>query len=93
MLAPIIPIDPLDRALDRIVRLLPLAEASQLDATFQLPPVARMRTLMAVIMSAAKRDPEVVEILRTPELLPTLKTLAKESEQVAEQEPERAAAA
>lgn len=93
MSAPILPIDPLDRALERIVRRLPLSETIQLDATFQLSPVERMRTVMGVLTSAAKRDPAVVDLLRTPDLLSTLKHLARESEQMAEQEVERTATA
>lgn len=83
MPAQIIPIDPVDRALDHIVRLLPLSATTALDATFQQAPVDRMGALMSVLMGAAREDARVLELMRTPDLLPTLKQIALESKQAA----------
>ncbi|MFC5511056.1 hypothetical protein ACFPOU_07945 [Massilia jejuensis] len=76
MLAPIIPIDPLDRAIGQIVWRLPLELTAEMDNIFQLPPVNRVTRLMEIITAAAKRDPKIVEILRAPDVLPGLKQMA-----------------
>lgn len=87
MLAPIIPIDAIDRALAQIVWRLPLELTAELDDIFQLEPVDRIKKLMEIITKAAKKDPKIIEILRTPELLPTLKQMAidRQSEQSEQQ--------
>lgn len=89
MLAPIIPIDPTDRALAQIVHLLPLQTTAALDSSFQLEPVARVMTLMNVITEAAKSNQKVVEILRQDGLVPTLRQLVatRQSEQAAAEQP------
>ena len=76
MLAPIIPIDPLDRAIGQIVWRLPLELTAEMDSIFQLAPVNRITRLMEIITAAAKRDPKIVEILRAPDVLPGLKQMA-----------------
>lgn len=94
MSPPIIPIDPLDRAIGQIVWRLPLELTAQMDALFHLPPVNRIGRLMEIITAAAKRDPKIVAILREPDVLPGLKQLAddRRAEQDAEDHsPARAA--
>ena len=76
MLAPIIPIDPLDRAISQIVWRLPLELTAEMDAIFHLTPVQRIQRLMEIITTAAKRDPKIVEVLRQPDVLPGLKQVA-----------------
>lgn len=78
MLAPIIPIDPLDRAIGQIVWRLPLELTAEMDNIFQLAPVNRITRLMEIITAAAKRDPKIVEILRAPDVLPGLKQMAQD---------------
>ena len=76
MLAPIIPIDPLDRAIGQIVWRLPLELTAEMDNMFAMAPVNRITRLMEIITAAAKRDPKIVEILRAPDVLPGLKQMA-----------------
>jgi hypothetical protein len=76
MLAPIIPIDPLDRAISQIVWRLPLQLTAEMDAIFHLSPVQRIQRLMEIITTAAKRDPKIVEVLRQPDVLTGLKQIA-----------------
>lgn len=78
MSVPIIPIDPLDRAISQIVWRLPLELTAEMDCIFQLAPVNRITRLMEIITAAAKSDPKIVEILREPDVLPGLKQLAHE---------------
>lgn len=78
MLAPIIPIDPLDRAIGQIVWRLPLELTAEMDAIFHMAPVNRITRLMEIITAAAKRDPKIVEILRAPDVLPGLKQMAQD---------------
>lgn len=94
MSPPIIPTDPLDRAIAQIVWRLPLQLTAQMDGLFHLAPVNRIGRLMEIITAAAKRDPKIVAILREPDVLPGLKQLAddRRAEQDAEQQsPARAA--
>jgi len=76
MLAPIIPIDPLDRAISQIVWRLPLQLTAEMDGIFHLTPVQRIQRLMEIITTAAKRDPKIVEVLRQPDVLSGLKQIA-----------------
>ncbi|MBY0240026.1 MAG: hypothetical protein K2X55_11995 [Burkholderiaceae bacterium] len=76
MSAPIIPIDPLDRALSQIVWRLPLELTAEMDSIFHMTPVARIGRLMEIITAAAKRDPNIVAILKQPDVLPGLKQMA-----------------
>jgi len=78
MLAPIIPIDPLDRAISQIVWRLPLELTAEMDNIFQLAPVNRITRLMEIVTAAAKRDPKIVEILRAPDVLPGLRQMAND---------------
>jgi hypothetical protein len=90
MLAPIIPIDPLDRAISQIVWRLPLQLTAEMDSIFHLTPVQRIQRLMEIITTAAKRDPKIVEVLRQPDVLSGLKQIADdrraEQELVAQQQ-------
>lgn len=76
MSAQIIPIDPLDRAIGQIVWRLPLELTAEMDGIFHLAPVDRIKRLMEIITTAAKRDPKIVAILREPDVLPGLKQMA-----------------
>jgi hypothetical protein len=76
MSAPIIPIDPLDRAISQIVWRLPLELTAEMDSIFHMTPVARIARLMEIITAAAKRDPNIVAILKQPDVLPGLKQMA-----------------
>lgn len=94
MSAPIIPIDPLDRAIGQIVWRLPLELTAEMDGIFHLAPVNRITRLMEIITAAAKRDPKIVAILRQPDVLPGLKQMADdrraEHEAAEQQSPARA---
>jgi hypothetical protein len=76
MSAPIIPIDPIDRAIAQIVWRLPLELTSEMNSIFQLDPVNRIKKLMEIITQAAKRDAKIIEILRAPNVMPALKQMA-----------------
>lgn len=91
MLAPIIPIDSLDRAIAQIVWRLPLEQTAELESMYSMDPAARIRKLMEIVTIAAKRDPKVVEVLRTPTVLPALKQMAleRQSEQAADPQGEQ----
>lgn len=95
MSAPIIPIDPLDRAIGQIVWRLPLELTAEMDAIFHMAPVNRIRRLMEIITAAAKRDPKIVAILKEPDVLPGLKQMANdrraEQDAAEQQSPGRAA--
>jgi hypothetical protein len=78
MPAPIIPIDPIDRAIGQIVWRLPLELTAEMDSLFNLDPFNRVRRLTEIIAIAAKKDPKIVEVLRLPNVLPTLKQMADE---------------
>lgn len=96
MLAPIIPIDPLERAIGQIVWRLPLELTAEMDALFHMAPVNRITRLMEIITAAAKRDPKIVEILRAPDVLPGLKQMAQDrraEQEAAEQSQNSARAA
>lgn len=78
MPAPIIPIDPIDRAIGQIVWRLPLELTAEMDNLFNLDPLSRVRRLTEIITVAAKKDPKIVEVLRLPNVLPALKQMAEE---------------
>jgi hypothetical protein len=78
MPAPIIPIDPVDRAIGQIVWRLPLELTAEMDNLFNLDPLSRVRRLTEIITVAAKKDPKIVEVLRLPNVLPALKQMAEE---------------
>lgn len=78
MPAPIIPIDPVDRAIGQIVWRLPLELTAEMDSLFNLDPLSRVRRLTEIITVAAKKDPKIVEVLRLPNVLPALKQMAEE---------------
>lgn len=86
MPTPIIPIDPVDRAISQIVWRLPLELTAEMDNLFNLDPLSRVRRLTEIITVAAKKDPKIVEILRLPHVLPSLKQMADERQM--EQSPE-----
>lgn len=76
MSAPIIPIDPLDRALSQIVWRLPLELTAEMDSIFHMTPVARIGRLMEIITAAAKRDKNIVAILKQPDVMAGLRQMA-----------------
>jgi len=76
MSAPIIPIDPLDRAIGQIVWRLPLELTAEMDAIFHMAPVDRITRLMEIITAAAKRDSKIIAILKQPDVLPGLRQMA-----------------
>ncbi len=78
MPVPIIPIDPVDRAIGQIVWRLPLELTAEMDNLFNLDPLSRVRRLTEIITVAAKKDPKIVEVLRLPNVLPALKQMADE---------------
>jgi len=78
MPTPIIPIDPIDRAIGQIVWRLPLELTAEMDNLFNLDALSRVRRLTEIIMVAAKKDPKIVEVLRQPHVLPSLKQMAEE---------------
>lgn len=76
MSAQIIPIDPLDRAIGEIVWRLPLELTAEVDALFKLDPSARILRLIEIITIAAQKDEKVVDVLRLPGILASLKQIA-----------------